>query len=73
MLAVDKDGNRIAIIRRDFWGVGVEICCMQSLYLWLRGGGSSPVTWETLLSCLEDIDCLLIAKEIREELEYQGV
>ena len=68
MLELDNDGRKIDSIKRDFWGVGVEICCMQAIHHWVRGEGKRPVSWRTLLKCLEDIDCAQIAEEITKEL-----
>ena len=69
MLELDNDGRKIEAIRRDFWGVGVEICCMQAIHHWVRGEGKAPVSWRTLLKCLEDIECGEIAEEIAKKLE----
>ena len=69
MLELDNDGRKIDAIRRDFWGVGVEICCMQAIHHWVRGEGKTPVSWRTLLKCLEDIECGQIAEEIAKKLE----
>ena len=68
MLELDNDGRKIDSIRRDFWGVGTEICCMQAIHHWVRREGKGPVTWRTLLGCLKDIDCGQIAEEVREKL-----
>ena len=69
MLELDNNGRKIDAIRRDFWGVGVEICCMQAIHHWVRGEGKTPVSWRTLLKCLEDIECGQIAEEIAKKLE----
>lgn len=69
MLELDNDGRKIDAIKRDFWGVGVEICCMQAIHHWVRGEGKGPVSWRTLLKCLEDIECAQIAEEIAKQLE----
>ena len=68
MLELDNDGRKIDVIRRDFWGAGVEICCMQAIHHWVRGEGKRPVSWRTLLKCLDDIECREIAEEIRIKL-----
>ena len=68
MLELDNDGRKIDAIRRDFWGAGVEICCMQAIHHWMRGEGKGPVSWRTLLRCLDDIECSEIAEEIRMKL-----
>ena len=67
-LELDNDGRKIDAIRRDFWGVGVEICCMQAIHHWVRGEGKGPVSWRTLLKCLKDIECAQIAEDIEKQL-----
>lgn len=69
MLELDNDGRKIDAIRRDFWGVGVEICCMQAIHHWVRGEGKGPVSWRTLLKCLEHIECGQVAEDIASQLE----
>ena len=68
MLELDNDGRKIDAIKRDFWGVGVEICCMQAIHHWVRGEGKAPVSWRTLLKCLEDMECAQVAEEIAKQL-----
>ena len=68
MLELDNDGRMIDAIKRDFWGVGVDTCCIQAIYHWVRGEGKAPVSWRTLLKCLEDIDCAQVAEEIAKQL-----
>jgi hypothetical protein len=68
---LELDGRKIDVIRRDFWGVGVEICCMQAIHHWVRGEGTVPVSWRTLLKCLEDIECGQVAEEIADQLESE--
>lgn len=50
----------------------VERACQSILQKWLEGATSAtsqlPVTWETLLVCLEDIELKTLATEIRAEL-----
>ena len=66
MLEFDEDGHTIKAIQRDLWGQGVHACCMQALHLWLRGKGKHPVTWDTLIECLVDIDCVQLTRNIKE-------
>lgn len=71
MLEFDEDGHTIAAIRRDLWGVGVHACCMHALQLWLRGEGKQPVTWETLIECLVDIDYIQLTRNIKEHFSQK--
>jgi len=68
LLEFDDNGHKIEMIRRDLWGVGVLACCMQALQMWLRGEGRQPVTWETLIECLIDIEHRQVAKNITDYL-----
>ena len=71
MLEFDEDGHTIEAIHRDLWGVGVHACCMEALQLWLRGEGKHPVTWETLIECLVDIEYVQLARNIREHFSQK--
>ena len=69
LLELDNEGRKIETIRRNCWGVGVEMCCMQAIIHWVRGEGKTPVSWRTLLKCIEDIECGQVAEEIAKKLE----
>ena len=58
----------IATIRRNLWGIGVEACCIEVFQRWLRGEGLEPVTWETLLEGLRDMDYINLAGDIEKRL-----
>lgn len=66
MLEFDKDGHRIKAIQRDLLGASVYTCCMEALQLWLRGEGKQPVTWDTLIECLVDIEYVQLTRDIEE-------
>lgn len=68
-LELDSDGHKIAIIQRDNWGHGVQVCCLRATQMWLRGEGKLPVTWATLTECLEDIHYPVLADDVRKKLQ----
>ena len=48
----------------------VEPACRRILERWsVDGEGRQPVTWETLIECLEDIEYGTLASDLRRELE----
>ena len=48
----------------------VEPACRRILERWsVDGEGRQPVTWETLIECLEDIEYGSLASDLRRELE----
>ncbi len=72
-LDLEEKGSRIESIRRSYINHGVDICCMQALHCWLKGEGKHPVNWETMLECLNDIDCFAIAEQVEEALRGKDV
>ncbi len=70
-LELDDDGHKIDTIKRDCWGLGVQTCCLQAFQLWLKGKGKQPVTWATLVGCLEDVGYNTLADEIQEKLHLE--
>ena len=42
--------------------------CQSILQKWLEGASPLPVTWETLLECLENIELATLATDLRAEL-----
>ena len=47
----------------------VEAACRTILQKWLDGEGLQPVTWETLMEALVDIEHGTLAGDLRRELE----
>ena len=45
-----------------------EAACRTTLQRWLNGDGQQPVTWDTLLDCLEDIGHGTLAGDLRKEV-----
>ena len=47
----------------------VERACHTILHRWLDGQSLQPVTWDTLVECLEDINHGSLAGDLRKELD----
>jgi len=47
----------------------VEQACRTILQRWLGGEGRHPVTWGTLIECLDDIGHCTLASDLRRDLE----
>ena len=47
-----------------------EAACHTILQRWLSGDGRQPVTWDTLLDCLEEIGHGTLAGYLRKELVH---
>ena len=60
-----------AVIRtvRESERFQVEGACRNILHRWLEGQSSLPVTWDTLVECLEDIGHRSLAEDLRKELD----
>lgn len=69
LLEFDKDGAKCAAIRRDFSHLGVESCCFQVFHHWVRGEGKQPVQWRTIITCLQDMECHAIVRDLRKFLQ----
>lgn len=67
-LELDRDGARLAAIKRSNIQLGVETCCMQMFMVWLREGKRELVNWGTIFTCLEDIGSKAVVKEITKNL-----
>ena len=69
LLLKDKKGIKVQNIKvvehGDPVGISVEI-----LKQWLQGKGRKPVTWQTLVKCLRDIDMNVLADNIKSSLSY---
>lgn len=67
-LALQFRGGVIRAVERN-QHFQVEAACQTILQRWLDGESRHPVTWETLMECLEDIGHGTLATELRRELE----
>ena len=67
-LALDFDHEVIREVERS-QHFQVEAACRTILQRWLDGQSLQPVTWNTLVECLEDIDHRALAGDLRRELD----
>ena len=67
-LALHFDGEVIRAVEQN-QHFQVEACCRTILQRWLDGEGLQPVTWETLVEALVDIEHGALAGDLRRELE----
>ena len=71
-LALQFHGGVIrAVERSQHFQVGAA--CLTILQKWLDGEGRQPVTWETLIGCLEGIGHSTLASDLRRELECEHI
>ena len=67
-LALHFSGGVIQTVRESEH-FQVKRACRDILHRWLDGQGLQPVTWNTLVECLEDINHLSLAGDLRKELD----
>ncbi len=72
-LELDRDGAKLAAIRKSFIQLGVETCCSHLFMKWLKEGRKEVVNWKTIFTCLEDIGCNGVVKEIKAKLDGKCV
>ena len=63
LLLEDDTGDRVTAIEKEQGKSTVDIN-RQILRLWVQGKGRQPVTWNTLVTVLQDIGLVTLAKEI---------
>lgn len=65
LLLEDTNGCKMAAIVHEL-GRNVEDVNYKVFQDWLSGSGKKPVSWDTLVSVLQDIDLKSLAKSVRE-------
>ena len=64
----DEKGNKIKEIRNNIKQTGGGV--MDRVFNdWLNGKGKMPVTWQTLIACLEFAQLMALVEVIKEEME----
>ena len=71
LLLEDQTGARISALERELMKNAQNIN-YRVFYEWLQGEGRRPVSWETLVSVLEDIGLNQLAKSIRDTVIWKG-
>ena len=66
-LALHFDGEVIRAVKQSEH-FQVKAACRTILQRWLEGEGQQPVTWETLVEALADIEHGTLASDLRREL-----
>ena len=64
----DKNGVKVEAIAMKH-NNNAENASQEILLKWLRGMGKQPVTWNTLIEVLRDIDLKSLAKDIESSLQ----
>ena len=70
-LLEDSNGLRVKGIEKAKHGNPVEITD-EILQKWIQGSGRLPVTWQTLIECLQDAKLTVAAGYIEGELSQKG-
>ena len=70
LLLEDKNGVKVKSIKMSKRDDPVDIT-VEILQQWLQGKGRMPITWQTLVKCLRDIDLNVLADKIDHSLSKQ--
>ena len=65
LLLEDCAGDQVAAIEKELRGNTSDIV-RQVFRLWLQGKGKQPVSWDTLVSVLQDIGLNTLARDIAQ-------
>ena len=72
LLLEDKKGNKVDSIAKSKHYIPVDIT-VEILKQWLQGKGRKPVTWKTLVKCLQDTNLNALADDMQSSLsEHDG-
>ena len=71
LLLEDQTGARISALERELMKKAQDIN-YRVFHEWLLGEGRQPVSWETLVSVLEDIGLNQLAESIRDTVIWKG-
>ena len=72
LLLDDKKGNKVKNIEVSEHGDPVDIA-VEILRQWLQGKGRKPVTWQTLVKCLQNSDLNTLVDNMKRSLsEHHG-
>ena len=67
LLLEDKKGNKVDSIAKSKHYISVDIT-VEILKQWLQGKGRKPVTWQTLVKCLQDTNLNAVADDMQRSL-----
>ena len=69
LLLDDHSGDQIAAIEKEQGKSTLDIN-RQIMRLWVQGKGRQPVTWNTLVTVLQDIKLVALAKDIENIVSH---
>ena len=70
LLLEDNNGNKIEIIKESECGDVLRIVA-KILQQWLKGKGSRPVTWHTLIQCMRESKLNVLSDHMERSLSKQ--
>ena len=70
LLLNDKNGNKIKNIEFNEHGNVLRIN-VEILQQWLQGKGRKPLTWQTLVKCLQETKLIALAQKVESSLLQQ--
>ena len=70
-LLKDSNGVRVKGIETHHHDDPLQIT-VEILQQWLKGSGRLPVTWETLIACLQDAKLNVVAGYIEDAVSRKG-
>ena len=68
LLLEDETGDQMSAIEKERRGNASDII-RHTFRLWLQGKGRQPVSWDTLVTVLQDIGLNKLARDIRRRYE----
>ena len=60
----DEDGHIVDAITYNYCHDGIEMMTLKIVQKWLEGAGRQPVSWNTLVQVLYDVQLNELASEI---------
>lgn len=67
LLLDDETGARVSAIEKELGRSAIDINC-RVFQMWLSGKGRQPVSWDTLVTVLEDVGLNTLAKSMMRTL-----
>ena len=72
LLLEDDGGDQVAAIEKEL-GRNASDIVRRVFRLWLQGKGKQPVSWDTLIAVLQDIELNTLAKDIEQPTKQTNV
>ena len=71
LLLEDESGNKVVGIEKARQRIPEDIT-VEILRRWLQGKGRLPITWNTLIQCLQNVNLHTTADDIKDVLSEEG-